>query len=96
MKKHTVIVKNTIGMADSTRLSAYPSILCETFPAWQRVQRRDVGGIQAAWPRSTGSAATEKVPDYSALLIQRTRWMSLALSSKPVILGDTTFFDTYQ
>ena len=33
---------------------------------------------------------------YSDLLIQRTRLMSLVLSSKPEILGETTFLLTYQ
>ena len=46
-------------------------------------QRNGGGGVRRRLPRS-----------YSDLLIQRTRCWSLALSSKPVIFGETTQFDT--
>ncbi len=91
MKKQTVIVRSTIGIAVSTRLSAYPNIYEGPFrllrsPATRGGERR--GHAQrAAAPQSVG---------YSDLLNQRTRLMSLALSTKPEILGETTFLDTYQ
>ena len=92
MKKHAVTAISATGIADSTRRVTYPNMDSDLSP---RHQVGAVGWIKygAAPPKGRRRRVLD---GYSDLLSQRVRWMSDALLTKPVTLGETTFWAMYQ